>query len=83
MWTRIAAVNWEECKNDRVKKAFQDVVSQEAVVIERQIRYRWHNIVNELSATGSLECSEFHDGIQVTSLFKSKVNYFLNNNLSP
>ena len=33
MWTHRASVNWEEHKNDRVKKAFQDVVSQEAVVI--------------------------------------------------
>lgn len=33
MWTRIASVNWEEQKNDRVTKAFQDAVSQEAVVI--------------------------------------------------
>ena len=76
-------MNQEGHKNDKVKKAFQDVVSQEVVVISRQIRYRWHNIVNELSATGSLECSEFHDEIQVTSLFKSKVNYLLNNSWSP
>ena len=34
--------------------------------------------MNEPSAPGSLECSEFHDEIQVSSLCKSKVNYFLN-----
>ena len=31
VWACVAGVNWKERKNDRVKKGFQDVVSQEGV----------------------------------------------------